>query len=66
MYGVVCLITIGPSVFDSNLTGDTYELFLRNELPHLYYFCSYFVVLCFVVVLLLKLFCVFLFLSVLV
>jgi hypothetical protein len=26
---------IGPFVFDSNLTGDTYEFFLRNELPGL-------------------------------
>jgi hypothetical protein len=53
MYGVVCLITIGQSVFDSNLTGNTYELFLRNELPHLYYFCS-----CFVVIVIL---CIFIF-----
>jgi hypothetical protein len=26
---------IGPFVFDNNLTGDTYEFFLRNELPGL-------------------------------
>jgi len=26
---------IGPSVFDINLTGNTYEVFLRNELPGL-------------------------------
>ena len=26
---------IGPFVFDSNLTGNTYEAFLRNELPGL-------------------------------
>jgi len=26
---------IGPFVFDNNLTGDTYEVFLRNELPGL-------------------------------
>ena len=26
---------IGPFVFDSNLTGNTYEVFLRNELPDL-------------------------------
>jgi len=26
---------IGPFVFDSNLTGNTYEVFLRNELPGL-------------------------------
>src|SRR5215510_7817357 len=26
---------IGPSVFDNNLTGNTYEAFLRNELPGL-------------------------------
>jgi hypothetical protein len=25
----------GPSAFDSNLTGHTYELFLRNDLPGL-------------------------------
>jgi len=24
---------IGPFVFDNNLTGNTYEVFLRNELP---------------------------------
>ena len=26
---------IGPFVFDNNLTGNTYEVFLRNELPGL-------------------------------
>jgi len=26
---------IGPSVFDNNLTGNTYEVFRRNELPGL-------------------------------
>ena len=26
---------IGPFVFDNNLTGNTYEAFLRNELPGL-------------------------------
>ena len=26
---------IGPFVFDNNLTGSTYEAFLRNELPGL-------------------------------
>ena len=26
---------IGPFVFDNNLTGNTYEAFLRNELPRL-------------------------------
>ena len=26
---------IGPYVFDSNLAGNTYEAFLRNELPGL-------------------------------
>jgi len=26
---------MGPSVLDNNLTGNTYEVFLRNELPGL-------------------------------
>jgi len=26
---------VGPPVFDNNLTGNTYEVFLRNELPGL-------------------------------
>jgi len=26
---------MGPFVFDNNLTGNTYEAFLRNELPGL-------------------------------
>ena len=37
MYGVVCLVKnlIGPFVFDNTLTGNAYEVFLRNELPGL-------------------------------
>ena len=31
--GVLGNRLIGPFVFDSNLTGNTYEAFLRNELP---------------------------------
>ena len=33
--GVLGNKLIGPSVFDNNLTGNTYEVFLRNELPGL-------------------------------
>jgi len=33
--GVLGNKIIGPFVFDSNLTGNTYEAFLRNELPGL-------------------------------
>ena len=33
--GVLGNRSIGPFVFDSNLTGNTYETFLRNELPGL-------------------------------
>jgi len=33
--GVLGNKLIGPFVFDSNLTGNTYEAFLRNELPGL-------------------------------
>ena len=33
--GVLGNRLIGPFVFDSNLTGNTYEAFLRNELPGL-------------------------------
>ena len=31
--GVLGNKLIGPFVFDNNLTGNTYEVFLRNELP---------------------------------
>jgi len=31
--GLLCNKLIGPFVFDNNLTGNTYEVFLRNELP---------------------------------
>ena len=34
-YGVLGNKLIGPFVFDNNLTGNTYEVFLRNELPGL-------------------------------
>jgi len=34
-YGVLCNRLIGPFVFDNNLTGNTYEAFLRQELPGL-------------------------------
>ena len=34
MYGVV-FIQVQPFVFDNNLTGNTYEAFLWNELPGL-------------------------------
>ena len=34
-YGVLGNKLIGPFVFDNNLTGNTYEAFLRNELPGL-------------------------------
>jgi len=33
--GVVGNRLIGPFVFDNNLTGNTYEAFLRHELPGL-------------------------------
>ena len=33
--GVLGNRLIGPFVFDNNLTGNTYEAFLRNELPGL-------------------------------
>ena len=33
--GVLGNRLIGPLVFDHNLTGNTYEAFLRNELPGL-------------------------------
>ena len=33
--GLVGNKLIGPFVFDDNLTGNTYEVFLRNELPGL-------------------------------
>ena len=33
--GVLGIKLIGPFVFDNNLTGITYEVFLRNELPGL-------------------------------
>jgi hypothetical protein len=33
--GVIDNRLIGPFVFDKNLTGDTYEEFLRNQLPGL-------------------------------
>ena len=33
--GVLGNKLIGPFVFDNNLTGKTYEAFLRNELPDL-------------------------------
>ena len=33
--GVLGNKLIGPFVFDNNLTGNTYEVFLRNELPGL-------------------------------
>ena len=33
--GVLVNGLIGPFVFDNNLTGNTYEAFLRNELPGL-------------------------------
>jgi len=32
-YGVLGNRLIGPFVFDNNLTGNTYEAFLRHELP---------------------------------
>ena len=36
MYGVVCWVTSWSDLlFDNNLTGNTYEVFLRNELPGL-------------------------------
>ena len=31
--GVLCNRLIGPFVFDNNLTGNTYQAFLSNELP---------------------------------
>jgi len=34
--GVLGNRLIGPFVFDNNLTGNTYEAFLRNELPGLF------------------------------
>jgi len=34
-YGVLGNGLIGPFVFDNNLTGNTYEAFLRHELPDL-------------------------------
>ena len=34
-YGVLGNRLIGPFVFDKNVTGNTYEAFLRNELPGL-------------------------------
>jgi len=33
--GVLGNMVIGPFVFDNNLTGNAYEVFLRNELPNL-------------------------------
>ena len=33
--GVLVNKLIGPFVFDNNLTGNAYEVFLRNELPGL-------------------------------
>jgi len=33
--GLLCNKLIGPFVFDNSLTGNTYEVFLRNELPGL-------------------------------
>ena len=33
--GVIGSRLIGPFVFENNLTGNTYEAFLRNELPGL-------------------------------
>ena len=33
--GVLGNKLIGPFVFDNNLTGNVYEVFLRNELPGL-------------------------------
>ena len=33
--GVLGNKLIGPFVFDNNLTGNAYEVFLRNELPGL-------------------------------
>ena len=33
--GVLGNKLIGPFVFDNNLTGNPYEVFLRNELPGL-------------------------------
>jgi len=34
-FGLLGKRLIGPFVFDNNLTGNTYEVFLRNELPGL-------------------------------
>ena len=34
--GVLGNKLIGPFVFDNNLTGNAYEVFLRNELPGLF------------------------------
>ena len=34
-YGMLGNRLIGPFVFDNNLTGNTYEAFLKNELPGL-------------------------------
>ena len=33
--GVLGNKLFGPCVFDNNLTGNSYEVFLRNELPGL-------------------------------
>jgi len=33
--GLLCNKLIGPFVFDNNLTANTYEVFLRNDLPGL-------------------------------
>ena len=35
MYGVIGDRLIGPFVLENNLRGDTYKVFLRNELPGL-------------------------------
>ena len=35
MIGVLGKKLIGPVVFDNNLTGNAYDVFLRNELPGL-------------------------------
>ena len=35
MIGVLGKKLIGPFVFDNNLTGNAYDVFLRNELPGL-------------------------------
>ena len=34
-FGVIGNRLIGPFLFENNLTGNTYEAFLRNELPGL-------------------------------